>query len=79
MTSTVEDRTKDVLSAVFGISVDQIGNDSSSQTIESWDSLRHMSLVMALEEEFGLKIEDDELLQMQDFESILSVLRKSLG
>ena len=57
MGNKVEVRIRDVMSAVFEISADQIDDYSSMDSSESWDSLRHMNLVIALEEEF----EDCEL------------------
>ena len=52
------------MSAVFELSVDQINEESSSDTIELWDSLKHMNLVFALEEEFKIEFTDNETLEM---------------
>ena len=60
MGNMVEGRIKNVMSAVFEIPVDQIKDNSSLDTIESWDSLKHMNLVVALEEEF--EFSDDGII-----------------
>jgi acyl carrier protein len=39
----------------------EINEDSSADSIEQWDSLRHLNLVLALEEEFGISIPDEEV------------------
>ena len=46
------------MSSVFGISKEDIKDDASPDNIESWDSLKHMNLIVALEEEFDLEIPD---------------------
>ena len=48
------------MSAVFEVPVEEINEESSTDTIKSWDSLKHMNLVIALEEEFDTEIPDEE-------------------
>ena len=67
-------KLKEVLSAVFEVSVESITDDSSSDTIENWDSLRHLNLIIALEEEFNVVIPDEEVGNMVNFKLIVLVL-----
>ena len=60
MTSTQE-KIKNIMSIVFEVPYEEITETSSKDTIEYWDSLRHLNLIMALEEEFDIKIPDDEV------------------
>ena len=69
-----KERIKNVMSAVFEIPEEQIENDSSPDTIGSWDSLRHMNLIVALEEEFKVELTDDEILEMMNYKSIESII-----
>lgn len=69
---------KEVLSAVFEVSVESITDDSSSDTIENWDSLRHLNLIIALEEEFNVVIPDEEVGNMVNFKLIELVLNDLL-
>ena len=70
----IEDRIKDVMSAVFEIPVNEINDDSSPDTIESWESLKHMNLIIALEEEFNIQLTDDEILDMVNFSNIKNII-----
>ena len=74
MNEKVEQRIKNVMSAVFELSVDQINEESSSDTIELWDSLKHMNLVFALEEEFKIEFTDNETLEMINFLTIKNIV-----
>ena len=53
-----------VVSQVFGVQIDELSEDSSPDTIQAWDSLKHMNLVLALEEEFGVRFSDEKIMQM---------------
>ena len=63
-------KIKQVMSAVFEIPVESIADDASSDNIENWDSLRHLNLILALEEEFGVSIPDDEVGNLVNYKLI---------
>lgn len=62
------------MSQVFRVDENQIGDDASPQTIGTWNSLAHINLVVALEEEFGVQFQDQEIVQMTSLKEILSRL-----
>jgi acyl carrier protein len=47
------------MAAVLGVGETELSDDSSPDTISSWDSLNHLSLVMAIESEFGIELTPD--------------------
>ncbi len=69
---------KDVMSGLFGIDVSQIGPESSIATVEHWDSLQHVNLIMALEQEFGVMLDVDDALEMTTFPVVCEMLAKYL-
>jgi acyl carrier protein len=46
------------------------------QDNEKWDSLAHMSLVAALEDEFSVMIDTDDVINMSSFTEAVSILGK---
>jgi acyl carrier protein len=74
----MEDRIINVMAAVFEVPVDEIIDESSSDNIESWDSLKHMNLIIALEEEFGVQFTDEEIVQMINYALIKLILSKKV-
>ena len=66
------------MSAVFEISTGEINDESSPDTIESWDSLKHMKMVVALEEEFKVKFTDDNITELINMKLIKAVLLERL-
>ena len=74
MQNNIRDRVIDVMSAVLEIPIEEINDKSSPDTIESWDSLKHMNLVVALEEEFNVLFTDDNIIELITMELIMAVL-----
>lgn len=58
------------MAAVLGVAADEIGAEASPATIESWDSLKHMNLILALEEEFGIEFSDDQVVELTSLPEI---------
>jgi len=79
MENQIKERIKEVISAVFNVPVNIIDDRASPDTIESWDSLNHMNLVAALEEEFDVRLSDQEILEMQNFMLIISILKEHIS
>ena len=71
-------KIKEVMSAVFEIPLESISDDSSYDNIENWDSLRHLNLILALEEEFEVSIPDEEVGNLVNYKLIELVINDLL-
>jgi acyl carrier protein len=69
-----EETLKQVMAAMLNVDAAAIGPDASMDTIASWDSLRHMNLVLALEEEFKVVIPDEDAGNITSYKLIKLVL-----
>ena len=74
----MEDKIYEIVSKVMGIPLSNVNIDSSPDTIEEWDSLKHINLMMALEEEFDMQFSPEEISDMLNMKLILLTLNKSL-
>jgi acyl carrier protein len=74
MKDEIENRIKDTMSIVFEVSAHEINEDTSPDTIDKWDSLKHMNLIVALEEEFGVVFDDNEIVELITYPLIISIL-----
>lgn len=72
----IKDRINQVLSAVFEVPLETINTDSSIDNIESWDSIRHLNLILALEEEFDITIPDEEVGNLVNYKIIELVINE---
>ncbi|MCK4820461.1 acyl carrier protein [bacterium] len=60
----------------MNVLVEQLNDDSSPDTVENWDSLKHMNLILSLEEEFNIIFSDEEIVEMLSVKIIVETLKK---
>jgi acyl carrier protein len=53
--------------------------DSTPDTIESWDSLRLLNLILAFEKEFNIEIQIEQLPLMLSTPKILEILNEAMS
>jgi acyl carrier protein len=70
----VKEQIAKIMAVVFEVNSDSINENTSADTIETWDSLRHMNLILALEEEFNIIIPDEEVGNLMNFKLIELVI-----
>ena len=71
-----EIRLKQVLADVFGVDVGTINETTSIDTVEEWDSLRHMNLVLALEAKFDITLTEEQTVEILSYPLIKAVLEE---
>jgi acyl carrier protein len=54
----------DTVSNVLGIPNDQITDSTGAGTLEQWDSLSQLNIIMSIEEAFGVAFEPEQMLEM---------------
>jgi len=73
-----EKRIKKVISEVLCVPMEEIQPDFSSDTAEQWSSLAHLTLIIALEEEFGVHFSDSESVELRSFRKIADCLQSKM-
>jgi acyl carrier protein len=74
-----EEQLKQVFGAVLKVDPASIEPDSRMGSIESWDSLQHMILMLALEEEFSVRIPVEDAARATSFAAIKDLLDTLTG
>ena len=57
---------KQIIADLFELDEEQIKENLTPQTIELWDSMNHLRLITAVEEEFKIKFTMDEIQSIFD-------------
>lgn len=73
-----EEKLKEVLCDTFGLDEEEISQNMSNDSIASWDSLNHLRLVSALEQEFDIRLTMEEINSMTNYEKIVEYVGKHL-
>lgn len=56
--------------------VEQIDIDASMETVAAWDSLSFVQVMLAIEQEFGVKIHPDDAIEMTSVRGIVGLLER---
>ena len=75
----VNNAIKLVMSTVFEVSIDLIDEDCSIDSLDNWDSIGQLNLILALEDEFGIGIPDEEVVNMVNYKLIKLIVNELLG
>lgn len=69
------EKLTNVFADTFGIAVNEVAG-LQYQGIEQWDSVGHMTLVAAIEDEFGIEMDTDDIIDMSSFEKAKEIVAK---
>ena len=72
----IHDNVKQIMAKTFGVKESEITEDCSIDTIETWDSLTHLRLIVAIEQAFDIHIEETDFMQMRSYLRIVNLLKK---
>jgi acyl carrier protein len=56
-----DEKLKRIFKSVFRLNLESVPDDIAYGQCPQWDSLSHLTLILTLEEEFGLTIPDEEV------------------
>jgi len=73
----MEDKLKKMLSVLLGIEEEEINMETSQETIEGWDSLKQMNIIVAIEEEFDIQLEEEESILADNYKALLEIIQKN--
>ena len=60
----------------LSVQEDIVNSKLEYNSIPEWDSIGHMSLIGALEDEFGISIDTDDIIDFSSFEKGKEILKK---
>ena len=73
--STVK-KYSEIFKNSLNIKDDKFNENLKYNEIEEWDSIGHMTLVAALEEEYKITLETDDIIDFSSFKKGVEILKK---
>lgn len=67
-------RLNEVFRDVFDDDTIEVGPETNSEDIEDWDSLEHINLVAAVEQEFGIKFTMAQVVGMKNVGEMVDII-----
>jgi acyl carrier protein len=60
----------------LGINLEQLNETLTYNSVKSWDSVGHMALMAALESEFDIMIDTDDIIDFSSYPKGMEILTK---
>jgi acyl carrier protein len=73
------DRVNNLIGMIFGCDGAALTDNDSPQTIAKWDSVTHIMLLSAIEDEFGVKFTDDQMASIHTIGEIRNAVASQIG
>ena len=73
--STAE-KYSEIFKASLNIDVDKVNENLKYNEIDEWDSIGHMTLMAALEEEYKISLETDDIVDFSSYKKGIEILKK---
>jgi acyl carrier protein len=70
----IQERLTDIVVDILRVKPEEIVDSLDMDETGTWDSLSHMQLIAAVEEEFGIELTADEIVAMRSVGEIKRVL-----
>ena len=72
-------KVQEAFKNAFDVDPKMVSIDTSASDISAWDSVGHLSLAGSLEETFGVSLDVDELMQMENVHEIVRIITGKLA
>lgn len=63
-----------ILSDLFIVNPEELSSDSSPDTVEAWDSLQHLNLVIDVEQKYNISLSPAEIEAMVSVQAIVDIV-----
>ena len=77
--SEIDSRLTDVFRTTFADESIELSPDMTADDVPAWDSISHIQLVFAVEEEFGIKLTMQDLEALDDVGALQAAILRHLG
>jgi acyl carrier protein len=72
----MDEQIRAIMAEVLRLPEDRIGADAAIGTVPNWDSTAHMRMMIALEDAFGIDLDESRMVEMTSFAKICDTVRQ---
>lgn len=70
------ERIRKIIANELDVPVETVASDSSADTFAAWDSLGHMKIILAIEEQFAIRFVTAEIAELNSIDKLVAALGK---
>jgi len=66
----MDEQIRAIMAEVLRLPAERVGADAAIGTVPNWDSTAHMRMMIALEDAFGIDLDESRMVEMTSFSRI---------
>lgn len=70
------EKLNNIFAEVFSVEVSALGADFDNKSVDNWDSVHQLSLTTAVEDEFDIMLDAEDILGFSSYEKAKEILGK---
>ena len=70
------EKLNNIFCEVFSVEASSLSEDFNNTTVEGWDSVHQLSLTSAVEDEFDIMLDAEDILEFNSYENAKNILAK---
>ena len=70
------EKLNNIFCEVFSVEQSVLGPDFNKESIENWDSVHQLYLTTAIEDEFDIMLDSEDILEFTSYDAVKKVLSK---
>jgi|ETN01SMinimDraft_4_1059930.scaffolds.fasta_scaffold209630_1 acyl carrier protein len=74
----MKDKIRKTIAKFLSVDEKKIKDETGPGDLAEWDSLAHQGLILELEKVFKLKLEIDDVLEMESLEDIVEIIENKI-
>lgn len=75
----LDEKIREIVAEVLNVPSDSLGAETDRSEIPEWDSLQHLNLAVALEQEFEVDLGPDDFEEMNSLSSVQRLVERKLS
>jgi acyl carrier protein len=72
----MDERIRTIMAEVLRLPANRIGADTAMGAVPNWDSTAHMRMMIALEDAFGIDLDESRMVEMTSFSRICDAVQQ---
>src|SRR6478735_3681618 len=72
----MDDKLRAMMARILRLPAERIGPDAAIGNVPNWDSTAHMRIMLALEDEFGVELNESQMVEMTSLAKIRAVVEE---
>ena len=73
----IGDKLETLFKNTFNINDEDISK-ATQNNLKNWDSVNHMNLILAIEKEFDITLDNNDVIKLSDFKSCFQLIKNKL-